>query len=82
VYRSFAAETVVLNLDTEAYHGLNPTAGRMLAALDGRRTVAEAAQTVADEYARPRGDVEDDICALCTQLLERGLIEPSDADGC
>ena len=34
VHRSFVAETVVLNLRTGKYHGLNPTAGRMLEALD------------------------------------------------
>ena len=30
VYRSFPSETVVLNLQTGSYHGLNATAGRML----------------------------------------------------
>ena len=30
VYRRFAAETVVLNLETGTYHGLNATGARML----------------------------------------------------
>jgi len=33
VFREFPAETVVLNLQTEQYHGLNPTAGAMLTEL-------------------------------------------------
>ena len=34
VYRSFALETVVVNLERGVYHGLNPTAGRMLESLE------------------------------------------------
>jgi DNA-binding CsgD family transcriptional regulator len=34
VHRAFPARTVVLNLETGKYHGLNPTAGRMLTALE------------------------------------------------
>ena len=37
VYRSFPTETVVLNLNTGKYHGLNATAGRMLDELEERR---------------------------------------------
>ncbi len=36
VYREFPAEVVLLNLQTGRYHGLNPTAGRMLRALEER----------------------------------------------
>jgi len=75
VYRDFPTETVVLNLDTEQYHGLNPTAGRMLAALDRPGTVVDAATTIAEQFSRPQHEVEIDICGLCAQLLERGLIE-------
>ena len=28
VYRDFVSETVLLNIQTGKYHGLNPTAGR------------------------------------------------------
>ena len=73
VYRDFPAETVVLNLQTEKYHGLNPTAGKMLAALDRAGTVSDAANQVATQFARPRSDVESDLCELCGRLLERGL---------
>ena len=78
VHRHFAAQTVVLNLETGRYHGLNPTAGRMLDALGEGRTVASAARIVADHYCQPRADVERDLCELCAQLLERGLVELAD----
>jgi hypothetical protein len=75
VYREFPAETVILNLQTETYHGLNPTAGQMLIALDGAATVEDAAAAIAGKYARPGDDVRADICDLCGELLERGLVE-------
>jgi len=78
VHRHFPAQTVVLNLQTGRYHGLNPTAGRMLDALAEAQTVAAAALIVADHYRQPRADVERDLCELCGDLLSRGLVELAD----
>jgi coenzyme PQQ synthesis protein D (PqqD) len=75
VYRAFAHETVVLNLQTGKYHGLNPTAARFLEALEREPTIRDAAQRLAEEYARPPDEMEIDICAFCSDLLQRGLIE-------
>jgi hypothetical protein len=75
VYRSFPSETVVLNLETGRYHGLNPTAGSMLDALVGASSVRAAAAAVAGEYEQTPETVERDMCELCSLLLARGLIE-------
>jgi hypothetical protein len=75
VFRDFPTETVVLNLDTGRYHGLNPSAGRMLEAMSKAATVREAARQVAVEYEELAATVEIDICRLCRTLLERGLVE-------
>ncbi len=75
VYRSFPAETVVLNLQTGKYHGLNATAGRMLAVLERADSVRDAALELAGAYEQPQDVIESDLCALCASLLERGLIE-------
>jgi hypothetical protein len=75
VYRSFPTETVVLNLQTGKYHGLNPTAGSMLDALKQADSVREAAIAVAREYGQPTATTERDLCDLCAALLERDLIE-------
>jgi len=75
VYRTFVQETVVLNLETGRYQGLNPTGGRILDLLGGGHTVGSAARTLAEEYRRPVPDVEHDVCAFCADLLDRGLIE-------
>jgi Coenzyme PQQ synthesis protein D (PqqD) len=75
VHRSFPAETVVLNLQTGTYHGLNPTGGAMFEALERARSVRAAAALIAEHYNRPQDEVEQDLCELCEALHERGLIE-------
>jgi Coenzyme PQQ synthesis protein D (PqqD) len=78
VYRSFPSETVVLNLETGKYHGLNATAGHMLQALEQGASVRDAATVLAETFKQPQDVVERDLCELCRSLLQRGLIE---ADG-
>jgi phosphoribosylamine-glycine ligase len=73
-YRSFAAETVVLNLDTGKYHGLNTTGGRMLEVLDRAATVRDAVRQLADEYGRPIEEIEVDVAEFCADLAERQLV--------
>jgi hypothetical protein len=75
VFRTFVEETVMLNLATGRYHGLNPTAGRMLEELERQPTIADAARRVAAEYGRPLHEVERDLSGLCSALAERGLVE-------
>jgi hypothetical protein len=75
VYRSFPAETVVLNLQTGRYHGLNPTAGRMLEELERAATVRDAAVALVGSCAESQATIERDLCELCDALQERGLIE-------
>ena len=75
VFREFPAETVVLNLQTEQYHGLNPMAGAMLTELGRSSTVSEAAGAVARQFGRNEEEVRNHVLGLCSQLLERGLIE-------
>jgi hypothetical protein len=74
VHRPFPTETVVLNLETGKYHGLNPIAGRMLEEMERQDTVGAAAQVIADEYGQSLEDVERDICELCGDLAARKLI--------
>jgi len=78
VYRRFPTETVVLNLETGRYHGLNVVGGEMLDALRDCSSVAAAADELAERYDEPREAVEADLCDLCGKLLARGLIELED----
>jgi hypothetical protein len=75
VHRSFVAETVVLNLQTGQYHGLNRTAGRMLEMLAAAPTVQAAVPEIADEYGVDAEKIQEDLLVLVRGLLKRGLIE-------
>jgi Coenzyme PQQ synthesis protein D (PqqD) len=81
VYRSFPTETVLLNLQTGTYHGLNPIGGRMLEALERTTSVRAAAAELAERYARAPDTIERDLCELCDALRERGLIEVNAQNG-
>jgi hypothetical protein len=75
VHRSFEAETLLLNLETGQYHGLNETGGRMLELLettDGR--VRQAIERLADEYDVDFPEIATDLTSFCTELEARGLI--------
>lgn len=77
VYRAFVYETVVLNLDSGKYHGLNPVGGRMLELLDKNGSVREVANRLAAEFDRPQAEIDEDLAQFCADLAERGLIELS-----
>lgn len=75
VFRDFVSETVLLNINTGQYHGLNPTAGRMLTVLDSVGEVHLAAKQLANEFEQPLERIEEDLSELCEGLLERNLLE-------
>jgi hypothetical protein len=74
VYRDFADETVILNLESGMYHGLNATAATMLARLETGVPVTEAIDSLAEEFGQPREAIERDVLSLCHALRDRGLI--------
>lgn len=75
VFREFALETVVLNLDSGQYHGLNATGGRMLELLKQKSSVREAADALAEEFPEAADTVARDLCVFCLALSTRGLVE-------
>jgi hypothetical protein len=78
VYRDFADETVVLNLESGMYHGLNRVAARMLEVAQASDPLRDAVPLLADEFAQPPEVIERDLLTLCQSLLERGLIDAED----
>jgi Coenzyme PQQ synthesis protein D (PqqD) len=75
VYRSFPDETVMLNLRTGKYHGLNATAREMLDALERANSVGAALAELTQRFDAPPDQVEHDLRELCAALLERQLVE-------
>jgi hypothetical protein len=79
VHRDFPEETVVLNLETGQYHGLNATAGRMLATLVEADSIGLAAAALEAEFGVSRARIERDLIDLCDALAARGLLQFDDA---
>ena len=76
VYRRLPSETVVFNLQTGKYHGLNATAGSMLEALDAAPAACATPRPPwPASTSQPQATVERDMRELCDGLLARGLIE-------
>jgi hypothetical protein len=57
---------------------LEGTAAAIWAAIDGRRTVAEVVDLVAEEYALAADDIRTDVEAFLADLAERGLVQPAE----
>jgi hypothetical protein len=79
VVRTLVLETVVLNLNTGQYHGLNTTAGRVLEMLGAGLTVEEVAERLAAQTRQPQSKVLDAVAKTCTALIARRLLEPDPA---
>lgn len=75
VHRTFPAETIVLDLNAGVYHGLNHVAGRMLELLSEHGRVRIVADRLAEEYEASPARIQRDLCRVCQELLDRGLIE-------
>jgi Coenzyme PQQ synthesis protein D (PqqD) len=74
VFREFEEETVLVNLETGQYHGLNPTGGAILRTLESGETVGRTAAELSERYGQDLDEMESDVCSFCNELLERGLV--------
>ena len=74
VHREVAAHTVVLDLKTGGYFGLNPVAKRIFEVLEQTGDPRAAVDLVSKEWAVEPERVEADTAVLCADLLARALI--------
>jgi hypothetical protein len=75
VFRSLAAETVVLDLRTGLYHGLEARAGELLTALAQAGSPALAARRLAAATGDAVAALEAELCEVCRTLEAQGLLE-------
>ncbi len=68
-------ETVVLNLQTGRYCGLNSTATRFWELVAEGASVSDAVDRLVEEFDVERAELEADLGALIEELLRLGLIE-------
>jgi hypothetical protein len=68
-------ESVVLNLDSERYYGLDNVGTRFLSVLTTANSIDAAYQSLAEEYDIDREVLRQDLVALIQNLLQQGIIE-------
>lgn len=70
-------ESVILNLDSERYYGLDDVGTRFLSVLTASNSIDAAYQSLAEEYDVDREVLRQDLVALIQNLLQQGIIEVS-----
>jgi hypothetical protein len=68
-------ESVLLNLKTERYYGLDGVGTRMWSVLTTSPSVQAAFEKLMEEYEVEAGRLREDLQALIAQLSEQGLLE-------
>ena len=75
-------DTVLLSLSSGYLYTCNETTEAFLRAIDGRRTMGEIVDELADQYEVQREQLHADLTALADELLREKLIaEAPSAEG-
>ncbi len=75
VVSTMDSETVLLNLRTNAYFGLDEIASRMWTVVTSSASINTAFETLRDEFDVDSEVLRSDLAALLAQLVECGLVE-------
>ena len=74
VCRQVGGETVLLDIASGTYFGLDAVGARVWQLIeDDRCTLLETCDRIGAEYDVPRTDLEQDVLELAAQLVEHGL---------
>jgi hypothetical protein len=74
VAREVGGETMLLDLESGTYFGLDEVGACVWRAIEDGRTPAEACEAIIAAYDVERDVAERDLAGLLGQLLEKGLI--------
>jgi hypothetical protein len=74
--RQIGDDTVILDLVTGTYFGLDAVGARIWQFLEGGKTLNEVCDAMLLEYDVSRGELESDLIALVEALLAKNLVEP------
>ena len=72
-------ESVILNLDSERYYGLDSIGTRILSVLTTSESIEAAYNTLIQEYDVDRQALRQDLIALVENLVAQGLVKVSNA---
>lgn len=72
--RTVGDETVILDLASGTYYGLDPVGARMWQLMAEGRTLGAVCEVMLDEYEVTREALEGDILRLTEELRAKGLV--------
>jgi hypothetical protein len=75
--RELEGETVLLNLETGVYFGLDPVATVMFTELRDRGSIRAALDALVETFDASPADIERDLLAFADSLIAKGLIQKS-----
>ena len=67
-------ESVILNLESERYFGLDDVGTRFLTVLTSSESIESAYETLRDEYDVDPHALRDDLRKLVEKLIDQGLL--------
>ena len=79
LYREIAGESVLLNLGSESYFGLDEVGTRMWAALTTAPSIEAAYQDLLEEFEVDAETLRSDLSAFIARLAQAGLVAVEDA---
>ena len=74
LFQEVSGETVLLDLSSENYFGLDEIGTRIWEMLNGGASVGEVVDALLEEYDTDRKTLESDVAELLENLAEAGLI--------
>jgi len=86
VYREIEGEPIIVPITSgigdleDDLFSLNETGKAIWAAMDGKKTPADIAESLAAEYEGPADELKTDVTAFLKELLKRNIIWTSDTD--
>jgi Coenzyme PQQ synthesis protein D (PqqD) len=73
--RQIGDDTVILDLATGTYFGLDAVGARMWQLMEEGKTLSEICDVMGLEYEVSRSELEGDLISLVEELLVRNLVE-------
>ena len=68
-------ESVILNLNSERYFGLDEVGTRMLSVLNDAESIQAAYETLREEYDVEDETLRQDLISIIEQLVELGVVK-------
>ncbi len=78
LFRELEGESVLLNIETETYFGLDDVGTRMWNVLEKADSIQAAYEALMEEYDVDSATLKQDLADIIVRLQENGLLEIAD----